>query len=119
MTKKQIGNYGEATAAEYLVQKGLQIIKRNYRIRNGEIDIIAKAPDGRIIFAEVKTRSSTEYGFGADFVDFRKQERIKRTALNFTGRDDIDMRFDVIEVYYEVLNKQIIVTKINHIENAF
>ncbi len=119
MTKKQIGDYGEAKAVEYLKLNGYEIIKRNYRIRNGEIDIIARSEKGTVVFAEVKTRKGTEYGTAAEFVDFYKQERIKRTALSFTGRDDIDMRFDVIEVYYELLNNSIIITQINHIENAF
>lgn len=119
MTNKQIGDFGEAKASEYLKLKNYKIIKRNYRVRNGEIDIIAKSEHGTVVFAEVKTRNSTEYGSGAEFVDYHKQERIKQTALCFTGRDDIDMRFDVIEIYYELVNKQIIITEINHIENAF
>lgn len=119
MTSKQIGDYGENAAAAYLRYKGCEILKRNFSIRGGEIDIIAVDNEDRYIFAEVKTRRRTDYGAAAEFVDTHKRERIKRTALAFLGRDDVDMRFDVIEVYYGIALNKITVTKINHIKNAF
>ncbi|MDY3032162.1 MAG: YraN family protein [Clostridia bacterium] len=119
MNTKQIGDYGENAAAAYLEYKGYEIVKRNYRIRNGEIDIIARDTNGTLVFAEVKTRSRTDYGLAAEYVDAKKRERLIRTALIFTGRDDIDMRFDVVEVYYSVENGGIKLTRINHIKNAF
>lgn len=118
MTAKEIGNFGESVAAEFLEKKNIRVIKRNYHCRAGEIDIIAKDGDC-IVFCEVKTRVGSEFGTPAEFVDFRKQEKIMKTALYYTMRDDIEMRFDVIEVFYTQKGDVPVVTKVNHIENAF
>lgn len=118
MTTKEIGDFGETEACRYLEKVGNSVLKRNYRCKAGEIDIIAK--DGEtIVFCEVKTRSSKEYGTPGEFVDFRKQEKIIKTALYYLGRDDIDMRFDVLEVMYKVCGDVLAVTNINHIKAAF
>ncbi len=118
MTTREIGNFGEDKACEYLEKNGIHVVKRNYHARVGEIDIIAK--DGAtIVFAEVKTRSTKKFGTPGEFVDFRKQEKIIKTAIYYLGCDDIDMRFDVIEVMYRQAGDTIAVTEINHIKNAF
>ena len=118
MTTKEIGDFGETAACHFLEDRGVNVLKRNYHCRAGEIDIIAK--DGEtIVFCEVKTRISKEYGTPAEFVDVRKQEKIIKTALYYLGRDDIDMRFDVIEVMYKVCGDSLTVTEINHIKSAF
>lgn len=118
MTAKEIGDFGEDKAAEFLENCGMTVLKRNYHARVGEIDIIAKDND-TIVFAEVKTRLSKDYGTPAEFVDFRKQEKIIKTAVYYLGTDDIDMRFDVIEVMYEIKEQVPKVTEINHIKSAF
>lgn len=118
MTAKEIGNFGEDMAVAYLEKKGMQIIKRNFYCRAGELDIIAK--DGNCtVFCEVKTRIRTDYGNPSEFVDFRKQEKLLKTALYYTMNDDIEMRFDIIEVYYSMMGDCPVVLEINHIENAF
>lgn len=119
MTTKQIGDYGENVAAAYLEYKNYEILNRNYRIRGGEIDIIARDKNECVVFVEVKTRTRTDYGLAMEYVNTKKQERIKSTAIKYTGRSDISMRFDIIEVYYEIISNKINVTKINHIKNAF
>ena len=119
LNTRQIGNYGESAAAKLLENKGCKILKRNFCIRGGELDIIAQDKDGRYIFAEVKTIKNTDYGMACEYVTPKKQERIIKTAVAFTGRTDVDMRFDVIEVYYKSVNGKIVITNINHIENAF
>ena len=118
MTTKEIGDFGEDVACRYLEKKNIQIIKRNYHCRAGEIDIIAKDGDC-LVFCEVKTRSRRDYGNAGEFVDFRKQEKIIKTALFYTMRDDLEMRFDVIEVYYRLSGDMPEVSEVNHIENAF
>ena len=118
MTTKQIGDFGEAAAARFLENKKIKILKRNYRERGGEIDIIAN-DGGTIVFVEVKTRISRAYGEPSEFVDYRKQEKIIRTAIRYLGTDDVDMRFDVVEVMYEKKGESLAVTEINHIEGAF
>lgn len=61
MTNLQTGNYGETLACEFLSSHGFKILERNFRIRGGEIDIVAKDSD-EIVFVEVKTRFTHEYG---------------------------------------------------------
>lgn len=119
MNTRQIGNYGEDVAADFLKNKGLKILRRNFCIRGGEIDIIAQDKDDRYIFVEVKTRKNADYGMACEYVTPKKQERIVNTAIAFTRRTDVDMRFDVIEVYYKNINNKITITSVNHIENAF
>lgn len=118
MTTKEIGNFGEDMACRYLESKGIQIIKRNFYAKSGEIDIIAKSGE-TLLFCEVKTRASAEYGRASEFVDYRKQDKIRKTALYYTMQDDIDMRFDVIEVYYRTAGDCLAVDKVEHIQDAF
>ena len=74
------GRLGEQLTAEYLEEKGYEIVERNFKCRFGEIDVIAE--DRKfLIFAEVKLRKSAEYGAAREFVDARKQERLRQTAL--------------------------------------
>lgn len=114
MNTKTIGDFGETAATKYLLQKGYKILKRNFRLKMGEIDIIAQEDDC-IVFVEVKTRRSNRYGEPSEYVDFRKQRRIKNAAACFTDVINNDVRFDVIEVFYDRTG----VSKINHIEDAF
>jgi putative endonuclease len=110
------GQAGEDAAADYLLSEGYELLARNYRCEAGEIDIIAKK-DGCVVFAEVKARSSDRFGRPAEAVDFRKQERIRRTALYYLSEkgwmDSASLSFDVVEVY---LAREVAV---RHIKNAF
>lgn len=115
---KQIGDFGEKAAGKYLEENEYEILKTNFRLKMGEIDIIAKK-DGCTVFIEVKTRQGNSFGNPSEYVDIRKQEKIRRTAMCFVNSLDTDMRFDIIEVYYGVSNDRFFVKKINHIENAF
>jgi putative endonuclease len=77
--KRDEGRRGENIAAEYLRQKGFQIIDRNFRIRGGEIDIIAL--DGNTLaFIEVKTRSSNEFGTPLEAISYFKLKSLIKTA---------------------------------------
>lgn len=118
MKTKEIGNFGEDAACKFLQQSGMNIIKRNFYCRSGEIDIIAK-DGGTIVFVEVKTRKSAEFGTPGEFVNYRKQEKIISTALFYLGNNDTDMRFDVVEVMYKMCGDVPVVTEINHIKSAF
>lgn len=98
--KKELGNNGEEIASRYLVKKNYKIIDRNFHCKLGEIDIIAKEKD-EIVFIEVKTRTSIEYGRPAEAVDYRKQIHIYKTANYYLLKHNlcnIPVRFDVIEV---------------------
>jgi putative endonuclease len=79
--KIELGKSGEALIADYLRQKGYLIADRNWRIKGGEIDLIATSPDGVIVFIEVKTRSSESFGHPLEAINSEKQSRLMRLAL--------------------------------------
>ncbi len=113
--KQDFGQNGENIAENYLKSIGYLIINRNYRCKQGEIDIIAKDND-EIVFIEVKTRSSIIYGKPAEAVNNYKQNHIKKAAevyIYFNQLENFYIRFDVIEVF--LCNKKY---KINHIKQA-
>lgn len=118
MNTKQIGDFGEDAAVDFLENSGYEILERNFRLKFGEIDIIAEK-NGCTVFAEVKTRRSNAFGEPSEYVDYKKQQRIKMTAAVYADVENADMRFDVIEVFYSENNGQPVMNKINHIENAF
>ena len=117
MNHIEFGMWGEAKARSFLSQKGYRILTTHYRLKIGEIDIIAQ--DGEtIVFVEVKTRRNDDYGTPAEAVNFRKQRKIRMTALSYLQRfslHDKPVRFDVIEVYGTGEEQ----SKIHHIINAF
>ena len=113
------GAWGEALAAKYLQKKRFKIIATNYRSRFGEIDLIAQKQN-ELVFVEVKTRKSDHFAAGLEFVDRRKQERIRATASLYLAEfpTDLQPRFDVIEIYApDGINTQY--PDINHLEDAF
>jgi len=115
--KQNIGKIGEDAATKFLKKLGYKIIKRNYKNHYGEIDIIAK-DKSCTVFVEVKTRTSANYGYASEAVDYRKQKKIITVAQTYPGISYNDyMRFDIIEVYLNSKDKKI--DKINHIKNAF
>lgn len=97
------GGRSEALAARQMERMGYEILERNYRRPDGEIDIIARK-DGYIVFTEVKYRKSGKRGFPAEAVDERKQRSIIRTAKAYAAErwpeeaETMDFRFDVAEV---------------------
>jgi putative endonuclease len=116
-----VGRLGEEVTAKYLEKYGFIIIKRNFRIRGGEIDIIARH-GSLIVFVEVKSRNidyGNEYGTALEAVNNRKIEHIIKTAKFWIYRQptgtDYDYRFDVSEVQFSH-NKLI---KLNYIKSAF
>ena len=111
---KKIGEYGENIACEYLLSHQFKIMYKNYFSRFGEIDIIAlDTVNQDIAFIEVKTRKNFICGRPSEFVSLNKQNKIKRTALDFIEKKNLldkNFRFDIIEVSGK---------KIWHIKNAF
>lgn len=95
-----LGRSGEDQAVRFLQQLGYRIVERNHRNQIGELDLIAKFR-GRIIFVEVKTRSSRQAGDPVEAVGLTKQRQIVRTALAYLhARNLLDapVRFDVVTV---------------------
>ena len=118
-TRNLLGPWGEALAAEYLRKKGCRIEAMNYRTRLGEIDIIA-ANRRYLIFCEVKLRKTADFAAAREFVDARKQQRLRTTALVYLSQHETNLqpRFDVIEIYAPngTATKK---PQINHMEDAF
>lgn len=99
--RKKAGKLGEAAAADFLKDHGMQILYHNYFCRMGEIDLIAR--DGRTyVVVEVKQRNGTGQGEPCEAVHQRKQQKICRTFDYFRMKHALDeyvpVRFDVIEV---------------------
>ncbi|MDR0857859.1 MAG: YraN family protein [Oscillospiraceae bacterium] len=96
------GKFGEELAAAFLSSKDCVILARNYRIREGEIDIIALSR-GTIIFAEVKTRADASFSAAREAVTYAKQKRLRQTAGRWLEENadyaEQPASFDVIEVY--------------------
>ena len=114
--KHAVGMAGQQTAEQFLLEKGLHILARNYRLRTGEIDLVAR--DGTyIVFIEVKYRTSLSHGYPREAVGYAKQSQIIRTAMQYITRyqlADADFRFDVVEVLAQ--GGQM---RVNHIIDAF
>ena len=98
----KLGQRGEDLAASYLQKQGYKIIQRNYKTMIGEIDIIARDRDD-LVFIEVKTRESLEYGHPFESVNKNKRRKIANVAMLYLKRlkDIPPCRFDVVSVYYE------------------
>ena len=100
MATDLLGPWGEGLAAEYLRKKHYELVGVNYRCRFGEIDIIAENKK-YLVFVEVKLRKSAKFAEAMEFVDRRKQERLRQTAVMYLAQCETEKqpRFDVIEVY--------------------
>ena len=98
-SKMQTGSDGETLAAEYLINKGYEILRRNYRHSHVEIDLIARKGNW-LVFVEVKTRSGNEFGFPEEFVDRKKEENIFLAAEQFMFEMNWEgnVRYDIISV---------------------
>lgn len=115
-SKKEVGNLGEEIAVDFLIKKGYQILATNWRYLKGEIDIIAKKEDW-LVFVEVKSRSTVDFGNPEDFVTPKQQKLIINTAHEFIVSNDRqeEARFDIIGIVIQN-NK---VKQIDHLEDAF
>lgn len=98
MNNKEIGDRYEQKAVNLLKNNGYIILERNYRLKIGEIDIIAQK-DGVIVFVEVKYRKNSKFGYGIEAVDLRKIRKIFKVAQIYILREkkqDFKLRFDCI-----------------------
>jgi putative endonuclease len=113
---KQFGEEGEDLAVKYLRKRGCEILDRNFRIRSGEIDIVAK--DGEdLVFVEVKTRRKGDPNFLPEAVNHTKIKKIVRTAEYYIMKrkaQNMPARFDVLFIVNN--NGK---AEIDHIKSAF
>ena len=80
-TKQLIGALGEDFVAKYLVSKNYEILDRNWRIKEGEIDLVAISENGVVVFIEVKTRTSITFGHPLEAITRDRAYRLQRLAL--------------------------------------
>ena len=95
------GREAEDLACQYLKQQGLRLVSRNYRCRRGEIDLIMTDREN-LVFIEVRYRSRSHYGSGAESVQYRKQQKLIACAHNYLQRNPAAAcrpgRFDVVAI---------------------
>lgn len=115
--RKQIGQAAEKKAAQHLLQNGYSIVVKNWRVRNGEIDIIAKQGN-TLVFVEVRSRHrSQRFGSAIESIDHRKQRKVRHLAEIYLAKHTqgrFDVRFDVIGIEHDAG-----IMKLTHLENAF
>ena len=111
----ELGEKGEELAVSHLVQKGYDILDRNWRFGREEIDIVARIGQ-ELIIAEVKTRQSDFFGQPEASVSRSKQAHLVKAAHAYVERNDLDLevRFDVIGIVLNAREQRVV-----HIEGAF
>lgn len=118
LQKKNLGYLGEDQASKYLISKGCKIIQRNYRAKQyGEIDIIAQLGQ-KLIFVEVKTRSSSEYGRPEEAITRSKLHELKKMVdyyYNLHPKVKLSPQIDVIAISLGVNNS---IKSLEHFENV-
>ena len=112
LNRRAVGTAGEDTAASYLRSQGYAVLERNFRLRTGEIDCIARDPAGTLVFIEVKRARSGSCGHPLSWVSPVKQRQVARLAQIYmaTRRMAGPCRFDVIAVTPK---------GVDHLKNAF
>lgn len=101
MNTRQVGDYNEVLAEEYLKAAGYRILERNFRCKLGEVDIIALHQD-TLVFVEVKYRAVDDHGQPSDAVNHQKQVRISNVASYYVHThkkySNSNCRFDVVSI---------------------
>ena len=113
MNKREVGGDWEKSAAEFLTAKGMRIVEKNFRCRQGEIDLIGYH-EGFLVFVEVKYRRTNRRGYASEAVDYRKQCKICRVADYYRYLHRIseftNIRYDVVAIQG---------SEISWVQNAF
>ena len=121
LKKKELGAKGEEIAVRYLQSREYKILERNYRIRFGEIDIIAEQGEN-LVFIEVKTRADKYFGSPFESVTVRKQKQLSKVALEYMSKQDWHnrpARFDVVGIELQEGENTFQNAAIELLQNAF
>lgn len=112
----QLGQAGEAAAAEYLQAQGFEVLARGYRHGRAEVDLVLRRGNELLLFVEVKTRSGSRFGTPETFVSARKKELFRLAATHLQEEMDWrgDIRFDII-----ALTQLSQGFRVEHFEDAF
>ena len=112
---RQTGRLAERLAAEALIEKGYEILERNFQNRFGEIDIIAKSKN-ILVFVEVKAKKSTRFGIPEEMINPLKIQKIRHMAeLYLNGKSSL-CRIDVVAI---ILSPQNGLLDLKHYENVY
>lgn len=117
--RKLLGRWGEAVAAEAYRKTGWRVVAAGWTCRFGEIDLVVE--NGVFIaFVEVKLRRDDRFAAAREFVDYRKQERVRTSAQMYLAENPTELqpRFDVVEIYAPQGAKTL-KPQVNVLENAF
>lgn len=116
VNNRQLGQYGEKIAAQFLERRGFSIVMRNFQTRWGEIDLVVEK-DGRLHFVEVKTRSGVDYGAGEEAIGRFKQQRLLGAAKMYIAK------FQPVEKNYQIDSVSVLINvakktaKFRYLEN--
>lgn len=117
ITPYALGKEGEKIALRYLKDRNYRIVAKGFRMYRGEIDIIAFDRKA-LVFVEVKTRKSSDFGLPEESVTPTKQRQIIKIARGFMAKNnlhDVECRFDVLSLHFDEDKGY----TVNHIKNAF
>ncbi len=117
MKRRDTGALGEKLAKDFLEKKGYRILETNYRCPEGEIDIVARQKDS-LVFIEVRTKTSREFGSPEESITPTKMKRLRATAAHFQQTHDNLPPLCRIDVVAIELNRERKPTRIELIENA-
>ncbi|MBE6054830.1 MAG: YraN family protein [Clostridium sartagoforme] len=115
---KEIGNYGENLALNYIKKQNYKFLCSNFRSREGEIDLIFKDSEV-IVFIEVKSRYNYHFGLPREAVTYFKQKQIINISKYFLYKYKLfnyNCRYDVLEIYFNKKDNKYL---IEHIKDAF
>lgn len=115
--RKRLGAWGEHVAATHLEANGYHILDRNWRCRQGEIDLVAIV-GATVVFVEVKTRRGRPYGAPEEALTFHKQQKLSSVAQAYLWMhqlEEVDWRIDLIAVELDAAGKLL---RCEHVENA-
>jgi putative endonuclease len=115
--RQRLGRWGENLAADFLEAKGHRILDRNWRSRNGEIDLITQTGE-TIAFVEVKTRKGREFGLPEEGLTSNKAQRLQNLAQQYLAQNElheIDWRIDLVAVELDQNGRLL---RCEHIPNA-
>jgi putative endonuclease len=99
-----VGHFGESRIADFCIQRGDEVVDRNWRTREGEIDIVTMDSNGSFHFIEVKTRTSTSFGHPVEAITPAKLHRMQRLAMGWLATHDCfgcDYQIDIASVLVE------------------
>ncbi len=116
--QKLLGKWGEKYSEKFLKKMGFKTLARNFLCKTGEIDLVMVAPDGCIIFVEVRTKTNEDFSSVESSINSAKKARLKRAAKYFISTNNLEnrsFRFDIIAIVLGEKGKP----DLRHYENAF